>query len=201
MHFNVANTQVQEPSVTVNDHPLQLVQSTKLLGITIDCKLDWKEHVSNTIKAASYRLYILRRLRSLGTPLPELSTIYNSFILPKLTYASPAWSSSLNITQKRQLERVQRRACRIMLGADYAGYDDALSTLNMPSLSQLYQNTLARFATSLLHHPRHRDLLPPAVPRPSRALRHSNKIKPIRARTDRYKNSAIPTITRLINNT
>ncbi len=71
MHFNVANTQVQEPSVTVDDHPLQLVQSTELLGITIDCKLDWKEHVSNTIKAASYHLYILRRLRSLGTPLPE----------------------------------------------------------------------------------------------------------------------------------
>ena len=62
MHINTATTPVQAPAVTVGAHPLQLVQSAKLLGVTIDNKLDWKAHVNNTVKAASYRLYMLRRL-------------------------------------------------------------------------------------------------------------------------------------------
>ena len=156
-------------------------------------------HVKNTVTAASFRLFMLRRLRSLGATAPELTTVFNSFILPKLTYASPAWSSSLNITQMRQLERVHKRACKIILGADYGGYDSALTTLGIPSLSQIYQQTLEKFGRGLLQHPRHRHLLPPAAPRPSRALRHSNILQPIRARTDRYKNSAIPAITKIIN--
>ena len=198
MHFNTATTQVQAPTLSLDGRPLQLVQSTKLLGITIDSKLDWYEHVKNTVTAASFRLFMLRRLRSLGAPTPELSTIYNSFILPKLTYASSAWTSSLNTTQMKQLEKVQKRACKIILGSDYAGYDSALTTLKMPALSQLYQQTLSTFGSQLMQHPRHRHLLPPAVPRPPRALCHSNKIKPIRARTDRYKKSSVPTITRLV---
>ena len=199
MHISTATTHVQTPMLTMDGHPLQLVQSTKLLGVTIDCNLNWKEHVKKTIQAASYRLYMLRRLRSLGTPTPELITIYNAFILPKLTYSSPAWSSSLNITQIRQLEKVQERACRIMLGADYSGYTNALTTLKITTLSQVYQQNLSKFGSELLHHPRHRTLLPPAAPPPSRSLRHSNVLQPIRARTDRYKNSSIPTITRMIN--
>ena len=106
MHVNTATTPVQGPEVTLDGHPLQQVHSTKLLGITIDNKLQWNEHVKNIITAASFRLYMLRRLKSLGAPTPELTTIFTSFILPKLTYASPAWTSSLNLTQMRQLEGV-----------------------------------------------------------------------------------------------
>ncbi len=200
MHFNTATTPVTPPSVKVGDNPLQLVHFTKLLGITLDEKLDWKEQVNNMVRSASYRLYILRRLRSLGTPTPDLTIIYKSFVLPKLMYASPAWSSSLNSTQKHQLERVQKRACRIILGHNYTHYSQALTALNMSSLSLLHQQALLNFGHGLLHHPRHRELLPPAIPRPLRSLRHYNILKPIKARTNRYKNSSIPTITNLLNN-
>ena len=53
---------------------------------------------------------MLRRLKTFGMPTLELISIYKTFILPKLTYASPAWSYSLTTTQLARLERVQKRA-------------------------------------------------------------------------------------------
>ena len=200
MHFHTSATDLPPPLITVGDQPLQVVQSTRLLGITVDEKLTWKEHVNNTVRAASYRLYMLRRLRSLGAPAEDLKTIYTAFILPKLMYASPAWSSSLGITQQRQLERVQKRACRTILGAAYTTYEDALTTLSLSSITERHHEVLRSFGANLLQHPRHRDLLPPPAHRPPHSVRHRNVIQPIRARTDRYKKSPIPSLVKIINN-
>ncbi|XP_050721171.1 uncharacterized protein LOC127001045 [Eriocheir sinensis] len=52
--------------------------------------------ISSLIKSVTYQLHLLRRLKKLGTPARELASVYSTFILPRLTYASPAWSSSLN---------------------------------------------------------------------------------------------------------
>ncbi len=200
MHIHTSSTDLTPPAVTIGPHPLKVVTSTKLLGVTVDNKLNWKQHITTTIRISTYKLYMLRRLRSLGAPDNELKFIYTLFILPKLSYASPAWSSSLTITLQQQLERVQKRAFRIILGPAYSGYDEALSTLNLPSLTTHYHNTLKNFATKLLHNPRHRNLLPPDNTKPTRSARHYNKIQPIKPRTDRYKHSPIPTIVSLLNN-
>ena len=200
MLFSTSKTPVTPPAVTIGDQVLHTVESTKLLGITVDCRLDWKLHVSNTVQSAAYKLYMLRRLKSLGMPERELGSIFTTFILPKLTYASPAWSSSLSLTQRRQLERVQKRAVKIILGRSYTTYEEALSTLQLSSLSDHHSHLMRQFGTKLLTHPRHRDLLPDTNPPPTRAVRHHNVLVPIRATTDRYKHSPIPTIVGLINN-
>lgn len=200
MHFCTSAQPLAQPQLSVGVHPLQVVKHFKLLGITLDDQLNWKQHVNNIIRTASFKLYMLRRLRSLGTPGKELGEVYKIFILPTLTYGSQAWSSSLNLTQKQQLERVQKRACKIILGPDYNGYDNALSTLSLSKLSQQHQEALHKFGKKLLTHSRYRNFLPPYAPPPTRATRHYNKLVPIRApRTDRYKNSTIPTIVKMLN--
>ena len=145
MHFCTSAQPLAQPQLSVGVHPLQVVKHFKLLGITLDDQLNWKQHVNNIIRTASFKLYMLRRLRSLGTPGKELGEVYKIFILPTLTYGSQAWSSSLNLTQKQQLERVQKRACKIILGPDYNGYDNALSTLSLSKVSQLHQEALHKF--------------------------------------------------------
>ncbi|KAK3890459.1 hypothetical protein Pcinc_005588 [Petrolisthes cinctipes] len=200
MHLHTSNTPVPPPTVTLAGHPLQVVETTKILGIMLDSKMDWKNHITTTTQSASYRLYMLRRLKSLGTPQCELRSIYHMFILSKLTYASPSWFPSINTTQKKQLERVQKRACRIILGADYTTYSEDLITLGMVSLDTVHHNILRRFSIELLSNPRHRDMLPPSLPPPRQSKRHTNILTPIRARTDRYNNSPIPSMVRIINN-
>ena len=119
MHICTASTPVPAPQLSVGPHSLQVVKSAKLLGVMLDDQLTWKQHVYTTVRSAAYKLYMLRRLRSLGTPAEELKGVYITFILPKLMYASPVWSSSLTRTQQQQLESVQKRAYRIILGAAY----------------------------------------------------------------------------------
>ncbi|XP_063852301.1 uncharacterized protein LOC135095411 isoform X1 [Scylla paramamosain] len=173
------------PQLTVGPHPLQVVQCAKLLGVTVDDQLTWKQHVASTVRSATYRLYMLCRLRSLGTPTDELRGVYLTFILPKLVYAFPAWSSSLTHTQQLQLESEQKRACRVILGLAYTTYEEALTTLGLSRLSTRHREALEKFGRGLLHHPRLRNMLPPDAPHPVCATRHHNKIMPLKApRTD-----------------
>ena len=66
MHFHTSGDDLDPPQLTVNGHPLQVVNTTKLLGITLDSKLTWKDNTANIVKSASFKLYMLRRWRSLG---------------------------------------------------------------------------------------------------------------------------------------
>ncbi|MPC88912.1 hypothetical protein E2C01_083836 [Portunus trituberculatus] len=55
------------PQLSLGPHPLQIVRSAKLLGVTGDDQLTWKLHVTATVISAVYRLYMLRRPKSLDT--------------------------------------------------------------------------------------------------------------------------------------
>ena len=104
-------------------------------------------------------------------------------------YASPAWSSSLNLTQHHQLEKIQKRALRLILDPAYHDYESALNTLNLPMLSIKHEEALMKFREGLLKHCRYRKLLPPDAPPSIRATRHRNVLIPVKApRTDRFKN-------------
>ena len=103
-----------------------------------DINARWNKHVSSLIKSATYHLFLLRRLKKLGTPPRELVSIYFAFVLPKLTYTSPAWLPSLNLTQNRLLEQVQKRAVRFILGPHYTTYEEAFHTLHLTTLQARY---------------------------------------------------------------
>ncbi|MPC56245.1 hypothetical protein E2C01_050198 [Portunus trituberculatus] len=59
----------------------------------MDDKLTWKLCVTATVRSEAYRLYMMRRFKSLGIPTDELKEIYLTFNLPRLMFASPVWSS------------------------------------------------------------------------------------------------------------
>ncbi|XP_076035374.1 uncharacterized protein LOC143021651 [Oratosquilla oratoria] len=200
MHVCTSKQAVPPPQLSLGTHSLQVVQSTKPLGIILDNHLNWNQHIDKIIRTASYKLYMLHRLRSLCIPSPDLEGVYTTLVLPTLVYASPACSSSLNIIQSSKLERVQKRECRIILGGQYEGYEHALTTLSLPRVSDKHIEALRKFGQDLMFHSRHRHFLTPDATPARHAIRHTNKVQPIRApRTDRYKNSAIPSIIRTIN--
>ncbi|XP_076064938.1 uncharacterized protein LOC143038979 [Oratosquilla oratoria] len=79
MHVCTSKQAVAPPQLSLGTHSLQVVQSAKLLGITIDDHLNWNQHINNIIRTASYKLFMLRRLKSLGTPSPDLKGVYTTF--------------------------------------------------------------------------------------------------------------------------
>ena len=93
---------------------LQHTTSQPYLGVTLDNKLSWGNHVDNTVAKASRTLGFLRR--NLWFCPKEVKTLaYTTLVRPQLEYATCAWDP-YKITQINKLERVQRKAARFCLG-------------------------------------------------------------------------------------
>ncbi|CAB4004215.1 RNA-directed DNA polymerase from mobile element jockey [Paramuricea clavata] len=99
----------------INDQQLELVTSFKILGLTINNHFKWNDNVAIIVKKASKRLYILRVLRRSGIPSADLLSIYNALIRSVLEYACAVWHTSLPLYLSNKIERVQKRALRILI--------------------------------------------------------------------------------------
>ena len=86
----------------------------KHIGLNIDERLTWTDHVSTIVNKTSSRLGLLRRLQPRVPPL-VIQTLFRTCVLPVLEYASLAWSGLGTINAER-LERLQRTAARLITG-------------------------------------------------------------------------------------
>ncbi|CAB3998779.1 RNA-directed DNA polymerase from mobile element jockey, partial [Paramuricea clavata] len=176
----------------INDQQLELVTSFKILGLTINNHLKWNDNVAIIVKKASKRLYILRVLRRSGIPPADLLSIYNALIRSVLEYACAVWHTSLPQYLSNKIERVQKRALRILY--PFTDYAEALSISRCSRLDDrrqsICQNTLQKIANpcSKLYH-----LLPSTRGNVhGRSLRNNNQLSLPKCRTERFKNSFIP---------
>ena len=81
----------------------------KYLGVLIDQNLSWKNHVDSVIVKISKTIGMIAKLRYF-VPSTVLVNIYNSLILPYITYGLLAWDNASNaylnkilVLQKRVL--------------------------------------------------------------------------------------------------
>ena len=72
---------------------LQCEDHVKYLGILLDSNLSWKFQINNVALKISRTVGVVARLRHF-VPCTTLLNIYQSLILPYLTYGLAAWSSS-----------------------------------------------------------------------------------------------------------
>ena len=100
------------PRITLNGKILERVNRTKFLGVTVDENLDWQTQTRNVIKKVSSALGGLNRAKKV-LPTRSLKVLYNSFILPHLTYGLEVWSNSSKTTFN-EIKKIQRKAIRIV---------------------------------------------------------------------------------------
>ena len=74
-----------------------------LHGITIDSKLNFKEHINNIVKKTYYKLYALRRLRKFLT-LEKTKILACSMIESQFAYCPLIWM----FCSKTDMQRVER---------------------------------------------------------------------------------------------
>jgi hypothetical protein len=82
-------------SISINDQQIQRVQNTKFLGIVLDEKLTWKEHISNVRKKVSKGIGILYKCRKYLSK-QTLLNLYYSFIYPYLCYGIEVWGNTFD---------------------------------------------------------------------------------------------------------
>ena len=102
--------------VTVNGKKLSNVDCATLLGVEIDSKLSFNEHIEKVCKKMTSRIAILRKIRAC-LPLKQRLHFYNSIIRPVMSYANVVWANCDKESAYRVL-RLQKRAARVISYAD-----------------------------------------------------------------------------------
>ena len=124
------------PDLNIAGKKLEVVDETKLLGLTVQSDLCWDLQVNSMVSKSSRRLYMLSRLKRFGVPVGDLVSVYIGYVRPIVEYACPVWHGSINAHQTHKMDRIQRRACRIILGSTYTSYTDALAITGLQSLEE-----------------------------------------------------------------
>ena len=100
--------------VTINNTNIEVVPSAKLLGVMISNDLKWNVHVEMICKKVAVRLYFLRQLKGAKVPANDLLSFYTTCIRPVAEYACPVFHTALPQYLSDQLERLQKRALRMI---------------------------------------------------------------------------------------
>ena len=175
--------------LTIDNVPLDCVQSTKPLRISIQSNLKWNLHVGTIYTNASKRLFALRCLKWNGVLPRDLCSVFCCFIRPVVEYACPVWHSSLSNALFDELEQIQKRATKIMLPGLF--YREQLAHMKLPTLQESRDELCRRFYRTIMRL-KTNDVLPP-ITESVYSFRNARKIPVhIKCRTKRFQNEFCP---------
>ena len=105
-------TSKDEAFIKIDDTDIKSSSSKKLLGVIIDNKLTFNEHVSKLCKKASNKLHALARISKYMTK-DKLRTIMNAFFSSQFAYCPLIWMFH-NRTLNNRINKLQERALHLV---------------------------------------------------------------------------------------
>ena len=112
------NTNIE---VEIENEKINSTPSVKLLGVHIDDKLNFNEHINKMCKSAGNQLNPMIRLKS-SLGLKEKEVLVNSFIYSNFNYCPLVWM----LSHKKSLEKIEslhKRALRFLLNDHVSSYE------------------------------------------------------------------------------
>ena len=142
--FDTAHTGLNP--LLIHGKTVEQVDSFTYLGITLDNRLRFDQHITSIQKRFQQRLHVIRKLRSLSVAPHLLLLLYKSIIQPVLLYCSACFYTILPMPNRNKLFSITRIASKII-------------GLPTPSLSDLNDKAITRLALSITNdtdHPLYR---------------------------------------------
>ena len=128
-------------SYPIDDHRLEVVEEKRILGLIMRSDLKWSSNTKSIMARAYSKLWIIRRLK-------DLVDIFCKHVRSVLEFGAPVWHSGLTLTEKYDIERVQKSFCHIYLGGKYESYHGALKQVGLESLEKHREKLCLKFALS-----------------------------------------------------
>lgn len=187
---NMLNLTLSQPKYTtvldMNNQAIESCHSAKLLGVIVDEKLNFSEHVDNMCSKMGSRLYGMRSLKKLGLNSTGLLKYYTANIRSALTYACPAWSSLITQVKMNQIIQIERRALKIANPS--ISYEEACKIHQLNPINTYMEDISIRHINNIFNNPDHplNELL---VKNNFRQTRVSQKTRMHTCRTAKLQNS------------
>ena len=104
------------PHISLNNIQVERVSHQKRLGLILDEKLNFKEHINSTILKVNRGIAVLKKLRY-SLPRKSLITIYKAFLRPLLHYGDNIYDQLHDESLCEKLESVQYKVALAVTGA------------------------------------------------------------------------------------
>jgi len=100
---NPNKRRIKIPKLMMDGKEIKLKESVKYLGVTLDRRLFWTEHINNKItECKQIMMKVFADLRGTFGPKPKLiKWAYEGIVRPKMTYACLAWGHEI-VTKQTQ---------------------------------------------------------------------------------------------------
>ena len=164
--------------VLMNEQVVEIVNKYKYLGLIIDDKLNWRENCKVLLSRLNQRLYFLRRLRTFNFSSYSLKMFYLSIIESIICFGISCWGSAICNEDKNKINKIIKKASKII-------------QCELEYFDSLYEKAVHRKCLHILKDQDH-----PICDNFSLSSRSGRVLQPA-ARTERYKNSFVPSSVRV----
>ena len=111
-------------SITINNVSMKQIQSARFLGVYIDDKMTWKDHISYIFNKLARSISILHRAKwTLDSR--ALRLLYYTLVLPYISYCAIIWGNTY-YTNVLPIFTKQEKAIRIISNAKYNDHTSKL---------------------------------------------------------------------------
>ena len=155
-HFMVFSNHTKTSNITVciNDTTIEMVYVNTFLGVLIDHKLKWKQHIKMITSKLSKTIAIMNRTKYILDKNARL-ILYYSLFLPYMSYCCEVWGN----TYKSNIEcmyLLQKKVVRIVCGVGYREHTNELFS----ELRILKLIDIVKLRSACIMYKAHKKLLP-----------------------------------------
>jgi len=119
VYFSKKRNLPEPPFINFNNspltYPITIENYQKHLGLVLDQKLTFDQHIDGKILKANRGIGLLHKLRRY-LPRHVLITIYKAYVRPHLDYGDIIYDIPGNLTFEEKLEKIQYNACLAITG-------------------------------------------------------------------------------------
>ena len=150
-HYKQRNVTAITPKLKINGILIEKVKTFNFLGMTIDEHMTWKPHIQKVACKMAQTIGTMKRLKKF-LPQNIMKMLYNSLVLPHLTYGIILWGKKL-----KRIVKLQKWALRTIVNAKYNAHTTPI--LNKHKLLRV--DDIYKLTAIKIYHKYKNDRLPP----------------------------------------
>ena len=202
MIFNPIRIYDISPEISISPGTFtEVVEEQKMLGNIVRSDMKTISNTEYICKRAYARMWILRRLKALGCPIPELLDVLRQQILSICEGNVAYWGPMITKEESNMLERCLKTGLHIIYQEKYITFEQILKLTAMKSLKTRRVELITSFSKKSFMHEKFKGWFCESEVRTTGVKTRAKpipRLKPVPFRTQRYKKSSIPLMTKLL---
>ena len=185
---------------------IEVVEKHKILGQIVRSDMRTISNTENICKKAYKKMWIVRRLKSLGCSNAELIEVVKQQIITVCEVGAAWWGPMISSAESNMLERTLKTSLHIIFQEQYRSFKHALNLANLSSLRNRRIALLTKFSKKAYQSDKfkswffepektHNDTHEKITRQP---VKCTPLLQPVTCRTQRYARSSIPVMTQLL---